>query len=454
MPMLRSVRLVAAMSLALLAAYAILWATVSSAEIGRSDFTSLYVGGLLLRQGHAAELYDVAAQTQLHSEVIAPQTEGNLPFIDAPIAAVVAVPVTLLGLDLAYRIWSLLQLAILLLAVVITVRSAPWPERTTTAWKAAMGVVALGGAGTCILLLQAQWGGVMALGLALAFRDWRRGRHLRGGALLVLCAGIAKPHLALGLLAFMLGWRNRRVLIGALGAGVAVAVLSLIAAGPAGIAKFVSLAITASDYWPLSNFTSFVGIPGSLLGNGATAQIIGAIGDIAALALAFALGCKVRSVPARLDLALAGAAVLSLLASPHAGTHDLVMLAPAMVWSTAWGLGHAAAGRSVEQWRGPLLPVALWLLLSCAAFISLIPPLQLVPWVLIVAAAVAWAVIGHDPQQSGAQLPADPPVATWSPPVGAASERNAPAPHLPWSIDPRNEVIAAATSAGRCTGRS
>jgi hypothetical protein len=418
-PMPRSLRLVAAVSLALLAAYAILWATVSSAEIGRSDFTSLYVGGLLLRQGHAAELYDAAAQTQLHSQLIAPQVEGNLPFIDAPAAALVAVPVTLLSLDIAYRVWSLLQLSLLALAVIIALRCAAWPERTPTVWKAAIGVVALSGAGTCILLLQGQWGGLMALGLALAFRDWKHGRNLRGAVLVVLCAGIAKPHLALGLLAFMLGWRNRRVLVGALGAGVAVVIVSLTIAGPAGIPRFMSLAISASGHWPPGNFTSFVGIPGSLLGTGAATQIIGALGDIVALAVAFALGCKVRSAPARLDLALAGAAVLSLLASPHAGIHDLVMLAPAMVWSTAWGAGHSAAGRFVERWRGPLLPVALWLLLSCAAFIALFHALQLVPWVLIVAVGAAWMVVGRDPERSGAQLPGDPLTAAWSSPLGA-----------------------------------
>ena len=406
----RSVRITLGVSVALLAAYAILWSTVTQLEIGRSDFTSTYVGGLLLRQGHPGELYDLTAQSQLHAQLIAPDTEGNLPFVDAPLAAALAAPVTLLGLDLAYRLWGLLQLAVLTLAVGIAAWSAPWPSRTPRVWKAAVALVALGGAGTLVELLQAQWGSVLALGLALAYRDWKHGRHLRGGMWLILCAGIAKPHLALGLFAFILGWRNRQVLIGALGAGLAVVILSVLVAGPAGPLKFVELSITSNTQWQLSTFSSFVGIPGSFLGNAGAAQIIGAIGDLIALGVAASLGAMVRSLPARLDVALAGAAALSILASPHAGIHDLVMLAPAMAWCTALAVAHAWEVQGLGRWRGPLLPVGLWLLLTCAAFVSLgdggaSPPFQLVPWALIGAAAVTWVVSRNQMEPVADPLP-------------------------------------------------
>ena len=398
-------RIAVAVSVALVAAYVVLWLMVTRLQIGRSDFTSTYVGGLLLRQGRGADLYDLAAQSRLHAALIAPDTEGNLPFVDAPIAAALAAPITLLSLDLAYRIWGLLQLAVLTLAVGIAVRSAPWPERTPAAWRAAVAMVALGGAGTMVELLQAQWGSVLALGLALAYRDWKHDHHLRGGAWLILCAGIAKPHLALGLFAFILGWHNRRVLIGAFGAALAVLALSVLVAGPAGPVKFVGLAISSNTEWQLSTFVSFVGIPGSFLGNAGVSQVIGAIGDVLALGVAASLGWMVRSLPARLDLALAGAAVLSVLASPHAGTHDLVMLAPALAWCTVLGAGRVSGAASADWWRGPLVPIALWLLLSCAAFISLAGTFQLVPWVLIGAAALAWFGTRNQLRPSPGPLP-------------------------------------------------
>jgi len=103
----------------------------------------------------------------------------------------------------------------------------------------------------------------------------------------------------------------------------------------------------------------------------------------------------VRRDRARLDAALAGAAVLSLLAAPHAGTHDLVMLAPAMAWSIALGLRLDAIRQAPQRISATFVAAGLTLLVSAAAFISLAdgasPPFgQLTPWVLIAAAIVAW----------------------------------------------------------------
>jgi hypothetical protein len=384
----RSGRLVGAVAIALIAAYAIVWAQVSTLNIGRSDFTSTYVGGTLIRDGQRAHLYDETAQQTLHARLILPDTEGNLPFVDAPVAAALAAPVTFLDLRTAYRVWSVLQLAVLIVAIVIAVRSAPWPRKTPRSWKVAAGAAALAGAGSLVELMQAQWGSVTALGLALAYRDWRTGHHARGAALLVVAAAVAKPHLAVGLVAFMIGWRQRRVIAGALAGAVAMGAASVAVAGPAGVGQFFSLALTSNTRWQLRTFAGFVGIPGSFLGNGVAPQVIGAAGSVAALVAAGYLGWLVGRQANRLDVALAGTAVLSLLAAPHAGTHDLVMLAPAMAWCVAVGAR----------------PVVLagWGLLSAAAFISLgdgaaTPPGQLVPWVLIAAAVVACRAARNTP---------------------------------------------------------
>jgi Glycosyltransferase family 87 len=414
---LRPARFIVLIAAALLLAYLYIWSQVSTLEIGRSDFTSTYVGATLLRTGHGSQLYDAAAQAPLHAALIAPDTEGNLPFVDAPLAAAVAAPVTLLPLTAAYWLWSVLQLAVLAVAVLIAVRAAPWPPTTRPAWKAAAALLALAGAGTMVQLLQAQWAPVTALGLALAYSDWRGGHQFRGAALLVLCTGIAKPHLAVGLLAFMLGWRQRRVILGALAGGAVAAAGSLAVAGPSGIAQFVSLAVTSNEQWQLRSFSGFVGIPGSFLGNSGTAQLIGAAGSVAALAAAFAFGAMVRRDSRRMDVAQAGAAALSLLAAPHAGTHDLVMLAPAMAWSLAAGLAidteRAARGAMPSRPPATLVAAGLIALLSVAAFVSLadgasLPLGQLAPWVLILAAVVAWRAV-RGPATGGHPLtsPAD-----------------------------------------------
>jgi len=382
---------------ALLLSYVLVWVHISSFDVGRSDFTAFYVGGTLLREGHGAQLYSEALQQPLHTALIAPDTEGNLPFVNSPVAAALVAPVTILDLHLAYRLSGVLELGVLILAVVIAVRSAPWPEPTSQAWKFAAGIAALASMGTWTVLAQAQWTPVVALGLALAYRDWRNGHDARGAAVLVLAAGIAKPHLALGLVAFLLGWRNRRALLGAAGGALAFAGASLLLVGPGGVAGFIGIVVSSTARWDLRNMLSVVGLAGTYLGNGTTARVAAALGSVAACTVAFWLGSRVRRERRRLDVALAGATVLSLLAALHAYPHDLVLLAPPLAWCVAVALGRM----NVRVSRAPrVVPVAVvlgvWTVINVAALIDFsdgaaFPPGQLTALTLIAAAALAWA---------------------------------------------------------------
>jgi len=139
---------------------------------------------------------------------------------------------------------------------------------------------------------------------------------------------------------------------------------------------------------------SFIGVVGAVFGNGTSAHLIGLVASLAACAAAVWLGMAVRRDPTRLDTALAGAAVLSLVASPHAYPDDLVMLAPAMVF------GVAAAARRCKENAGLTLtsPVSLvfgaWALITIAAFgdfadAASFPPGQLTGWALVLAAVLA-----------------------------------------------------------------
>ncbi|MGA7988053.1 MAG: glycosyltransferase family 87 protein [Candidatus Dormiibacterota bacterium] len=378
----RQARLVMAIAAALLLAYVLIWARLPTADVDRSDFTSSYVAGLLLRHPGGAAVYDAATQTALRDRLIAPVHNGAVPFVDAPPAAVLVAPVTWLGLVAAYRLWTALSLAILVLAVVVAVRSAPWPETTPRIWRVAAGVTALASMGTWTLLLQGQWTSLTALGLALAYRDWRHGHEARGALILVLAAGVAKPHLALGLAAFVIGWGRRRAIGGALAGVGAIGLASLAAVGTAGIAAFAGLATAQGGAWDLRRMLSFIAIPGSIAGNGTVSEVIGLTGTAAACVVAWRLGVLARRRPERLDRALIAAAVLSLLGAPHAYAQDLVMLAPALVWAIA------IAGER------RLTVVGIWALITAAAFVDFMdggafPPGQLAAWALIVAAAAA-----------------------------------------------------------------
>lgn len=377
----RAERVALAVSAALLVAYAVIWTRVSPVDIGRSDFTAFYVGGTLLREGHGASLYDEALQAPLHAGLIAPDREGNLPFVDPPVAAAVVLPVTLLGLDSAYRVWALFEVAVLAGAVVLAVRTAARSATLPVLARAAAGGVAFAGIGTLFAWTQAQWTPVFALGLAAAFACWRRGDGLTGrrdaaigAAALLAGAAIGKPQLALGLIAFLLGWHRRGLLLGGMAAVAGIAAVSLVLAGPGGLAGFVRIVAGSTTRWDPHVMLGASGLAAAFAGSGVAAVVLSTVITLLACSAAFVLGARVRRNPHVLPIALAGAAALSLLAAPHAYLDDLSLLAPAAAWVLVTGIG-GARGSGVRAGTARMALVApalaLWVALSVAAVIDL-----------------------------------------------------------------------------------
>jgi hypothetical protein len=189
----------------------------------------------------------------------------------------------------------------------------------------------------------------------------------------------------------MLGWRDRRVLGGAaLGLGL-VAIASLATVGPAGVGGFAGAVASDAGRWPLASLLGFTGLTGSWLGNGAAAELLAAAGSVAALGGCFMLGRRLGRDRRALEPCLAAATVLSLLASPHLLSHDMVLLAPVLVWMLAW----ASARDGLAAWPGRhgRAMLAGWVVLSLATAIDLGaqsagPPGRVVPWVLLVMAAL------------------------------------------------------------------
>lgn len=386
---------IAAVAALLLAAYVVLWIRVSPSDVARSDFTSFYVGATLLRQGHGAAIYDQSLQAALHASLIAPLSGGNLPFVNPPAAALAFAPVTLLPLAVAYRAWQGLQLAMLVASLLIAARYAPWPgRRSRDGAELATVLAALAGTGTLALGLLGQWDGLSALGLAVAYALWQRDRRFSGGFVLAGCVLLAKPHLAFGLGALLLAWRDRRVLAGAAAAVAVLGIVSLIAAGPGGIDGFITSVRDDAARWPLASMLGLTGLTGSWLGDSAAATVIAAAGSVAALAGCVWIGRRLARDRGALEPCLALATALSLLASPHLLGQDLVLLAPAMVALMAW----AARRDGAAAWPGPHCRTVLvgWAALAAAAALDLGeqgvgPPGRLVPWALLgLAGLVTW----------------------------------------------------------------
>lgn len=387
--------LVAGVAGVVIASWGSTWVHATAGQIAAADYTPTYVAATAWRAGHGADLYDPGAQAAQGAALglSGAQFTGNR-FVDAPLAAVVAAPFSLLSLDASFRLWSLLQLGLVVVAVTLAVRAAPWPERSPRLARLATCAVAVAGAGTAMLFVEGQWDGVSALGLALAYVSWRRDRSAAGGAALAVGMLLAKPHLAIVLVAWLLGRRDRRMLAGA-GAGLAaLAAATLIAVGPAGVVAALRAPWLSMGVTPVRMLLGFLGLFASWLGDGPAAYALAIAAGCLAIAAGFRLGVATRRNPRTLEVSLAAATALSLLAAPHLLAQDLVLLSVPLVWCLA-----RAAAADGERWRGPrtLALLAGWVLLDLAARAdignySAAPPGRLVPVVLIAALATAGAV--------------------------------------------------------------
>jgi hypothetical protein len=393
----RLILLVCGLAVTLLAYQLSVWAGLGRVDQVGSDFSASYVASTVWLQG--GNLYDQHLEIARHFALIPPGyhvTFINLPFITPPLTAVLVAPLTLLDLPTAYRLASLLQYAMLVAAVALAVRHAPWPSRAPAGLRAAALLGGLAGVGGGVLLLHGQWDGVSALSLALAYAAWRRGHRARAGAWLIGGALLAKPHLALGLAVWMLAWRDRRIIAGAAAGAAAVVAASLLLAGPAACLAWVESLGGSATHSPLPTLLGFTGLFGSWLSDGATAQALAAACSVVAVGTCWLLGDRARRRPDLLEPSLAGAVALSLVAAPHLLTHDLSLLAPALAWTVAW----AAAPVRVRD--GRLATVACgWVMLNLAAYLvldigrrPLTAPGRVMPLVLVAAGVVAARACG------------------------------------------------------------
>jgi Glycosyltransferase family 87 len=377
-----------------LAHYAQVWTVVPASLAPTSDFAGTYVASTLIGSGHAEQIYDPASERRTLVRSGAPASHDNIPFENPPAAAVIALPFTLLGAGPAWRAWSLLQLALMALSLLLVTRAAPWPAGFPRLPRVAIVLVALAGFGTGLLLVEGQWDGVSVLGVASAYALWRRGRPGAAGFSLGFTAAIAKPQLVIGIAAYMIGRRDWRAVGGAVAGAATTAVIGLLGAGPRAFGSFVSAIATPSNS-PTAQMQGISGLFGSLLGHAPEVFLLAVGGGMAATGVAGWLGTVAHRRPDLFEPSLCAAVALSLFASPHLLGHDLTLLAPVLVAGLAWLAGRPGEG----LWPGTatLGVLAAWALLSFASVGDLSQntvgfPGRATPWVLLLTAA-AWCAL-------------------------------------------------------------
>jgi alpha-1,2-mannosyltransferase len=367
-------------------AYALAWIQLDSRHAEMSDFTAAYGGASMLRTGLLAHLYDLGLQQRLIQRLIAP-TPYNLPFVNPPPAALLVVPFTWLPLVVAFRLWAGFQLVLLGLAAFIALRAADPPDGQPLRRPLAF-VIALAPFATFDLMQSGQWDGLFAIGLALAYWNWKRGNAAAGSVCLVATFASVKPHLVIPLLCFLIGWRQRRAVVAAAGTLLALGVASIALVGTSGIAALTRALVYDGTVWQLRNMSSLVGIFGALFGNGPVTFALELAALTAVCVLTYRLGIGARRAGA-IDSALACATVLALLAAPHAYTYDLTILVPVIVWTLV---------RCRESTVGL---IAAWIALAVCSYVDFLiasssPLGTLAPYCLV---ALAWRLrpVGWQP---------------------------------------------------------
>jgi Glycosyltransferase family 87 len=310
-------RAMLALIVALAAAGVIVIVSQPAASRLSADFTINYSAGVLIRQGHLAgpyrqaELGDVMRRLAPNGAI-----DPRLPFSLPLAAGLPYAALSLLPLDLAFRCWQLISFALLLGAVLVLQRGLPLP-------RGAPGLAMLGllaAVPTWATLNEGQPTALLALGAAMVILALRvDSLALAAGAGMLLAV---KPQYVPAYLAILLAARRWRSLSAA-SVGAAFLLLSPLAGGIGGLSAMVHNALSANQSVPVHLNEAWIGLFGPALPTAAATGVAVALYLVVLGALAL-VGW--RHPGSGIGLAVL-TGVLTVLASPHALPHDLVILA-------------------------------------------------------------------------------------------------------------------------------
>lgn len=202
----RSRRFFLAYCVAMILAYAMLVPAIARPGFpmwGPGDFTIFYTAAHILRGGNAHRLYELDLQTEVQQAFLLPHgwtfEDGLLPYNYPPFFAIVFVPLSFLPLTLAFHVWNMFNIALVLVSVKLLLHHQQ--KRYKRDFIAASLVVfaffpVLEG------LLKGQSSFLVLFALMLTYLALKSNRdHLAG---VTLALGLVKPQLVIVIAAMML----------------------------------------------------------------------------------------------------------------------------------------------------------------------------------------------------------------------------------------------------------
>ncbi|MCL4369939.1 MAG: DUF2029 domain-containing protein [Chloroflexi bacterium] len=346
-----------------------------------NDFISFWTAASLVREGAGSTLFDMGLQQGFQRDLrlqvatleeVRRQAGFLIPYHNPPALALLFLPLTWLPLYWAYLLWSALSLLATWVAVALPLRSRP------RAWTVVLVLLTFAGVADC--LLWSQIAGVLLLAVSLGLLALTSGRPVLGGALLGLLW--LKPQYAVVFALVFLVKGRRRELAGMVGAGLAVAILSLAMVGFGGILSYLELLNRIGEFNPpadslvkpyaMINWRALLlalwpGIPDSL----GSALMLG-LGAATVLASLLAWRGEWNPASPRFPRQMLVAVLATLVASPHSHFHGTVLLLAPLSMALARPMPGAVLSRA---W-GPMLALGYLLAL-------LIWPVRSVGWLFV-----------------------------------------------------------------------
>lgn len=303
------------------------WVVLYVKNPTHKDFRIFYVAAEAgLRYGWPA-IYDISTLRALSSSFPAGQTfiDSQATYTNPPLLAWIIAPFTLLPLPVAYAMWTVLALVLLL-----------WAWHVTAPWRG-LAKVAL------LLAALAMWpvidslyyGQPSILIVALVAATWwlaSRERPIAAGAVLAVATALKPQVVFLVPFALLAAGRSRTFVAWAAGSAL-LAVLFLLALGQLGLARWwQTLAYVQSD--PHHSYFTFA----YALGAGPITYVVEGVLAVAALVVARLRGHQ-------LEMVVATGMIGSLAASFHLHESDfaglvlagwLILRTPASRWQQGW----------------------------------------------------------------------------------------------------------------------
>lgn len=197
------------------------------------DLRSFYAAGYMLRTGHAAQLYNYAAERLFQNALVSPDPRA-LPMMSPPFTALLFVPLSRLTFLQAHIVWSAINLLLLLACIALL---KPFLTTLSARWNAAPALLFLTFLPAAVALLVGQLSILLLFLYCACFVSLRRNHNLLAG--LILSLALIKFQIALPVALFYLIWRQWRFTTGFLTGTAVLTALSIRVVGLAAFAQYL-----------------------------------------------------------------------------------------------------------------------------------------------------------------------------------------------------------------------